>query len=403
MIRSGEGLSRLSKAFSSLMMVGSFLFLVSTYVSIAVNSLSLGLMAIGWLGMMVSERRWAIRRTPLDLFFLAYVCAEVVATVFSVNHLQSVVYAKRLLLIGIVYFYASTMIDERSLRHAVAVLLGTATLVATFGVVKLIFGSAAENVRLGIFQFYMTTSELMMMAFLLILPFALHPGTPARLRVLAFAALVPVGISLYATVTRGAYLAAGAGMLFIAVTRHRLLLVPFLAGLILLLFFAPPYVAARLHSITDLQHPENISRIQMWTAGVRIWEEHPLVGVGDIDLGELMREHADPGYSGEWGHLHNVALNILVTLGAVGFAAVMTLFVKIAAVEWKIFRRVRDEWFLGSLVLGALAVYTGFQVNGLVEWSFGDQEVVIIFWITVGLSLAVGTLPLRTRLEEAAP
>jgi O-antigen ligase len=141
----------------------------------------------------------------------------------------------------------------------------------------------------------------------------------------------------------------------------------------------------------------------MWTAGVRIWQEHPVVGVGDIDLGDLMREHADPGYAGGWGHLHNVMLNFLVTLGVVGFLAVMAMFVRIAAIEWGIYKRVKDEWFFGSVVLGALAVFVGFQVNGLVEWSFGDQEVVIIFWITVGLSLAVRTLSGQRQTAEATP
>jgi O-antigen ligase len=391
------------KAFSIMTTAGSLLFLASTYVSIAVNSLSLGVMALGWAGIMIVRGRWTVRPTPLDYFFLAYVAAELLSLAFSANRPQAAVYAKRLLLIGIVYFFATWVESERDLRRAVAVLLTVASVVAVIGVLKMFFGSADDRVRLGIFQFYMTTSELMMMALLLLLPFVLHSGTPQRVRLLALAGIIPVAVSLYATVTRGAYLAAAAGIVFIAIVRHRALLIPFLALIIILLLFAPPYVAGRLHSILDPQHPENVSRVQMWTAGVRIWQEHPVVGVGDIDLGELMREHADPGYAGEWGHLHNVMLNILVTLGAVGFLAVMALFVRIAAVEWGIYRKVRDEWFSGSVVLGALAVFIGFQVNGLVEWSFGDQEVVIIFWITLGFSLAVRALSGHRQTAGVAP
>jgi O-antigen ligase len=391
-----------AKVLVSVILFSSLLFLASTYFSIAVNSLSLGLMAIAWAGYMLTRREWKASSTPLDYYFLAYVLAEFLSLAFSVNRPQALLYSKRLLLIGIVYFFATWMREERDLKRAVAVLLGTASIVALFGVFKSFFGSADDRIRLGIFQFYMTTSELMMMALLLLLPFVLHPKTPARIRLLSAAGMIPVGISLYATVTRGAYLAAAAGIIFIAIVRHRVLLIPFLVLIVLLVLFAPPYVAGRLHSIVDPQHPENVSRVQMWTSGIRIWQEHPVVGVGDIDLGEQMKSHADPGYTGEWGHLHNILLNFLVTLGTVGFVVIVALFARIVTTEWNIYHVVKDRWFPGSVVLGALAVFVGFQVNGLVEWSFGDQEVVIILWVTVGFTLAVRNLRTRGGLAGTA-
>ena len=83
-------------------------------------------------------------------------------------------------------------------------------------------------------------------------------------------------------------------------------------------------------------------------------------------------------------------LQVLVTLGLVGFIALYALFVKIGITEWRIYREVRGDWFRGSIALGALGVFVGFHVMGLTEWSFGDQEVVILFWITVALSLVAG-------------
>ena len=71
------------------MLGGMFVFLASTYFSIAVNSLSLGLMAVCWCAIMVWERRLIVERTPLDYYFLAYVAAELLSTAFSVNAAQS--------------------------------------------------------------------------------------------------------------------------------------------------------------------------------------------------------------------------------------------------------------------------------------------------------------------------
>jgi O-antigen ligase len=375
------------------MVAAMYIFLASTYFSIAANSLALGLMAICFAGIMVSERRFLVRATPLDYFFLAYVIAELLSTVFSYRWEQSLLFSKRILLIGIVYFFATWITTDQAAKRAVAVLLGAATIVATIGVGKLAFSPPEDVVRLGIFQFYMTTSELMMIALLLLLPFALHPDTPRRIRSLVILALVPVSVSLYATVTRGAYLAVAAGIVFIAIVRNKKLLIPLALLIVLVVLFAPPYVESRIKSIVDLNHPENASRLMLWKTGLRIFADHPVVGIGDIDVHDLYLRYMDPGDPAQHGHMHNIAMQFLVTLGLVGFIAVAAMFVAIVRTEWRVWKRVQADWFRGSVALGALAVFVGFQVNGLTEWSFGDQEVVILFWVTLGLALAVGELP----------
>jgi len=375
------------------MVAAMYVFLASTYVSIAVNSIALGLMAICFAGVMISERRFLVRATPLDYFFLAYVIAEILSTLFSYRIAQSFAFSKRLLLIGIVYFFATWITTDQAAKRAMAVLLSAAGLVACIGVGKLAFSPPEEVVRLGIFQFYMTTSELMMIALLLLFPFAVHPGTPRRIRAVAVIGLVPIGISLYATVTRGAYLAAAAGIVFIALMRNKKLLLPLALLILLVILFAPPYVESRIESIVDLNHPENASRLMLWKNGLKIFADHPIVGVGDIDIHELYLRYMDPGDPAQHGHLHNIAMQILVTLGILGFAAVAAMFVRIFQTEWRIWKKVQADWFRGSVTLGALAVFVGFQVNGLTEWTFGDQEVVILFWLTVGLTLAVGQMP----------
>ncbi|HTO93871.1 MAG TPA: O-antigen ligase family protein [Bacteroidota bacterium] len=366
-----------------------YLFLASACVSIAVNSLALGLMALSWGVLMLLGRRWEPVATPLDWFFLAYVAAELCATAFSVHPWESLVLARRVLLIGIVYCIASRVDTRAEAQRVTGILLGAAVIVALIGVAKLMLGGPGDNTRLGIFQFYMTTSQLMMIVLLLLVPFGLHPLAPRPVRIAALAAAIPVAVSLYATVTRGAYLAAAAGLLLIALVRSWKLVFPLIVIILCVILFAPPYVTDRLHSIVDIHHPENASRILLWSTGLKIFQDHPVTGVGDIDLGELLRQYAPPGYSGQWGHLHNVAMHVLVTLGVAGLTAVTALFIRIGVVEWRIYRAVRDDWFRGSLALGAFAAFIGFQVNGLTEWSFGNQTVVVLVWVTVGLALAL--------------
>jgi O-antigen ligase len=367
----------------------TLIFLASAYVSIAVNSIALGLVVVLWLAVMASDR--ALRPVPtiLDVAFLAYACAELLASAFSLDPVHSLVNARRLLLIGIVYALASTLRAERDQKRAVAVLLASAGMVGAIGVFKVFLGWIDANNRLGVFQFYMTTAGVMMIASLLLLPFAVHPGTPRRVRLAAALALLPVLFSLYATVTRGAYLAVAAGAVAVAVIRNRMLLVPLAALMLLSVGFAPPFVESRIRSIVDLQHPDNASRLMVWTASARIVAEYPVLGVGDIDLGGLFRQYAPPGYPDLWGHAHNNALQFLATLGVLGFAAVLWMFVRMWTAVWRVHRAVRDEWFAGSVALGALGVFVGVQVHGLTEWSFGDQEVAVLLWISLGLTMAV--------------
>ena len=387
--RAAENHPLLLPVLRTALVVCSCIFLASTYFSIAVNSLSMGLMAAFWLAIMVVERRWGVVRTPLDPFFFGFLVVQAVSTLFSSDPLQSLLLSKRVLLVGLVYFFASTVLREQQVKRLVAVLLGTATIVATIGVVKLIVGGPEENVRLGIFQFYMTTSELMTIATVLLFPFVIHPGTPRSTRWASLVALVPVSVALWATVTRGAYLAAACGLAFTAVVRNKKILVPLILILIVVVVFAPPYVQNRISSIVDLTHPENISRLMMWKAGIEIFKDHPIVGVGDIDTGLLLDRYADPSLPRVWGHLHNTPLQILVNYGALGFIVIMGMFVGMFTAEWKIYTHVREQWFKGSFALGAMAVLIAFFVNGLTEWSFGDQEVITLVWTTLGLVLSL--------------
>jgi len=400
-----EALARFLKALET---GGTYIFLVSTYVSIAVNSLSMGLMSVTFLGISITERKWPVRRTPLDYYFAGFLVVQTIATIFSSDPLQSIILSKRVLLIGLVYFFATFITTEIRARRLVATLLGTAVLVAVIGVMKLVMGGPGDNTRLSIFQFYMTTSELMTIGVLLLFPFAIHPRTPRNMRLLVIASMLPVLVSLWATVTRGAYVAVTAGVLCIALLRNRRVVIPVLLLIAVLILFAPPYIKARIESIVDVNHPENKVRLELWKAGIAIFRDHPVVGVGDIDTGLLIDKYADPSLPRLWGHLHNTLLQVLVNYGVIGFVVFVAMFVKIARVEWGIYTLVREDWFRGSFAVGVLAALVAFFVNGLTEWNFGDQEVITLIWTTLGMLIGIGglergILPPGAQRPPAAP
>ncbi len=144
----------------------------------------------------------------------------------------------------------------------------------------------------------------------------------------------------------------------------------------------------RVLSMFDPYHETNYERLNIWRVGLKIFKDYPVVGVGDIDLGNIYRRYKDEYLKENFGHLHNNFMQWLVTLGVFGFAAIMFLLVNIFLLNIKIYRTVKDEPVASSYAIGALASFVGFLASGLGEYNFGDQEILTMIWFTIGLNLA---------------
>jgi uncharacterized membrane protein YuzA (DUF378 family) len=71
-----------------------------------------------------------------------------------------------------------------------------------------------------------------------------------------------------------------------------------------------------------------------------------------------------------------------------------------ARMLWQLQRRVaKQNWIERGIVLGALGGLVGFMISGLVHYNWGDSEVVMIFYLIMGLSLVVN----RRLGEEVKP
>ena len=61
-----------------------------------------------------------------------------------------------------------------------------------------------------------------------------------------------------------------------------------------------------------------------------------------------------------------------------------------ARILWRTQRQLsRDDWIERGVVLGALGGLIGFMLSGFVHYNWGDSEVVMIFYLIMGLSLVV--------------
>jgi O-antigen ligase len=374
----------------------TLLTICSVTFSIAVSSIAMGITVVLLLAYLFLTKK--LPHTGIELFFLAYTTAELLATIFSAEPMNSFINMKRLLLILIVYMVVVSFNTREKILAALIVfvlLSSTLSFVELFSLTK----SQGRILRLSIFQYFLTEGGLKMIALLLVLPFVFDFSVPKQWKIGALLTALPLFAGLILTQTRSSWLGFLAGIVALGVLKYRKALVALAALLVVFMIFAPADLQVRATSIFSLADKSNHARLNMIVTGWRMFLDRPLVGFGDVDLKKYYVTYTTPiDEKGEGGHLHNNAVHLLVTLGFVGFAAVMAMFVKILLVMYRALKTSNDDWLTRGVILGSLTAYIGFHVNGLFEWNFGDHEVAVLLWFIVGLSLAAS----HTGVEPTA-
>jgi O-antigen ligase len=118
---------------------------------------------------------------------------------------------------------------------------------------------------------------------------------------------------------------------------------------------------------------------------------HLLVGVGMDSIKAHWREWNlfEQGRR-PMGHMHSDYLQIALERGVPALIAWLALMGIYGVTLWRTVRRVPNEnWIERGIVLGALGGLVGFLLSGLVHYNWGDSEVVMIFYLIMGLSLVV--------------
>jgi O-antigen ligase len=334
-----------------------------------------------------SGPRW--QRSPVDLAGLAWLAALSLAAWFAVDRAASLPRVTKGLMPAIVGLAASHAAAGPRGRRAVATLLVSTATVAALGLALWIGQGASFAARArGMVGHYMTFGGQL----LLVIPVAAAIALCARERRwrLGAAAVAALAVAaLAATFTRSAWIGLLVALaVILGARRPRGLIV--LAILALVAYFAAPGAFGdRLHSAFDLHHPSNRQRLFMWEAGTRMFRDHPLTGVGLQDLHALYERYRSPGATEPAGHLHDVWIQIAATMGVVGLAAFVFLYGALARAATRgLKRQLAHGGLAAGLRLGVTAALAGFLVAGFFEWNFGDEELLHMLYVLVGLAWA---------------
>jgi O-antigen ligase len=205
----------------------------------------------------------------------------------------------------------------------------------------------------------------------------------------AGAVFVVIGTIITAlSFSRGGYLALAA-VVFGAVLFNRRRL-PLLGGAVIglaALALIPPIRQRILIQTQDVYGNTIQSRIDLWTAAVKLIEHRPLFGAGLSGFQQM----AAPYYT----HLHteanfidphNIVLNFWVETGLLGLIAFAWIMVVGIQVSWRGWRQGPAGW--RALHLGVLLALVAVVVHGLVDVPYFKNDLSLEFWTLVGLTWA---------------
>ncbi len=143
-----------------------------------------------------------------------------------------------------------------------------------------------------------------------------------------------------------------------------------------------------------------VHRVEMWRVAWRLFEEHPLLGIGPNRYLAAISAQAEAGLVSPLvagaRHAHNEYLNALATGGVLGLITVVLLLGVSAWIFYRYVRRDNDE--VSALGLAGLMVVAAYVIFGLADAPLELKEQIAFYSLAV--AMIYGTL---RGLEDADP
>jgi len=373
--------------FKAITLLTSIFIFTSTF-SIAFSQIALSLLFVLWVVVVLFEKVFLPGKTELDLPILLFLLACAVSVVFSRDRLGSIVHLKNVLLFSVIFLIAYIYREKLPLGFFMTSLFISSAGTAIYGIAIFLLGKGEGTLGRtpGPFSNAMTFGGVLMILSSVAVAYLVAESVRKGLRILAGISSFLTLVALFFTFTRSSWIGAFVSFFIIILVLRRKLLVVMVAIVILVVLFSPAQYKSRFKSIFDPHYRTNIQRLELLKGGFAIFMDHPLVGVGTMDLATVYEKYKPPGAKFVHGHMHNDFLQIAVSMGVIGLAAFLYLFFSFFRLAWKNLCR---EGELKVVAVATIGVLSGFLVNGFFEWNFGDAEVVTLMYLLVGFNLAI--------------
>jgi hypothetical protein len=144
-------------------------------------------------------------------------------------------------------------------------------------------------------------------------------------------------------------------------------------------------VSARTWQVASFTDDSSARRLGYMRAGLRLIPQHPIWGVG---MDAHKKRWAEWGFPGDYvTHTHSTPIQLAMDRGLPALGCYIWLMATMFALSWRGYKRARqqEDAVAGGLKLGVCAALTGFSASSLVNYNFGDSEVLMLLLFLVGL------------------
>ncbi|MBI4666502.1 MAG: O-antigen ligase family protein [Nitrospinae bacterium] len=364
------------------------LFCVADFISISVAQMAATGMGVCFLGRWINTGQRP--NLPPVLWPVAlFVGVSIVAALFSLDAMESIVDSKDLLHLFIlfaVYDYFVRRPGKAVL--ALKIMAGAGGAVSVYGLAQAMGRGVDIYNRISGFQdIYMTFAGLLMMAVMAGGAVILFHRGGLKDGWIAMAVAIMIS-AVFVSLTRNAVVGLFAGAVALLALKNRWTVAALPVVALVALTLSPSHVRDRVVSIADMSNETNRERFNLWAAGLEIIRDNPVLGVGQNSFPLVYPAYRRPDVKEpNISHLHNNFIQIGAERGLAGLGAWISVW---AVALWKMgsaFRMTSDTGMKTSLAAGGAGVLA-FLSAGMFEYNFGDAEIQMLFYLFMAMGLA---------------
>ena len=341
-----------------------------------------------WLFDLVRRRDMSPLQCPYFWPVAVFSVIALLSSVWGVRPEISLPKCHRLLLLLLIFMMGSAFRPDRAggwekARLAVILFIAGITMRAVYDVIRVVV-----QVERGV-DLYDTGNmrdPQMYMTGLCLLAGAFIGRGPVRKQVPALVSLGLNAVGLILHFKRGAWFSflLAAGLMSWWARRRRLVLAVLLCAVAMGFV---PQVRHRLQLLQEEFSDRQGGRHVLWTkVAPAMLKQYPL-GMGfKATTHEDLRPYAkyvQPGLN----HLHNNALQVTLEMGTAGLAAWLVWMI---VTFWMLYKASSARTGEASaLALGSLGAFCALMFDGVVEYNFGDSEILMLLCFLMGLSCVI--------------
>jgi putative inorganic carbon (hco3(-)) transporter len=359
-------------------------------VSIAASQILLAVAAAGYLWILKTRTDNLKPEMRILIPLLAFMIWNVIAALASPNIWLGLTITKKFYLYLLVVLVPMIIRGEGRLTWIYRAIFVVSILSSLRGIGQFVSDPHRDLLHRisGFMSHPMTYSGLSMLVLVLLTSYALFAGFRGHKWVIPVGMLIV--IALVFSLTRNTWAGAIAGIIVLLILRRPWAIAALMAAILIFYLISPGIIKQRLQSGLDAKDSTTHQRIECLYTATRIIQDHPWLGVGPKNVSyealKYRREHEFPDWA--YQHMHNNFLQIGAESGIPGLILWLWFMIRLAWDAIRCYRSANGNSFPGGESLkrealmassAAMAAWAALLIAGMLEYNFGDSEVLTLF------------------------